>query len=117
VYMGVLVETSVYEAKRARLRGTMDYGVNVTDFLQLDPTYENGDLMLSPTRYAYNPLPLMNEDPGQSERQNVRMTYDDVVGEPDCVVFVTNRAVKKGEELLTYYGYNYDRSSYACASS
>ena len=112
VYMGVLLRTEEYEAKRARLgAGAMEYGVGVTNFLELDPTYDNGEPIVEPSCFVYNPLPLMNEDPTR-RRTNVRMCFDDELKQPDCVVFVTTREVCEGEELLTYYGRSYDRSGY-----
>ena len=108
--MGVLTHTRDYDTKRAKTGG-MEYGVAVTDFLQVDPTYTDGTLMETPCPSTWNPLPLMNEDPTR-RHQNVRICYDDELCEPDCIVFVTTQDVPVGTELLTFYGAKYDRSAY-----
>jgi len=114
-FFGVVIRTGDYERKRAQQRASdssTEYAVAVTDFLQLDPTFDDGSLIEHPSRSSWNPLPLMNEDPAQSPAQNVRMVYDDLSRETDCVLFVTTRPVPAGQELLTYYGPSYPREAY-----
>tara|TARA_X000001036_G_scaffold440069_1_gene494152 strand:- start:7459 stop:8451 length:993 start_codon:yes stop_codon:yes gene_type:complete len=73
VYFGVCWLTCDYERKRSIVGGT-EYGVQVSKSIQLDPTIEDGSLMLQYRGNAlpWNPLPLANEHPGK--KQNMRFS-------------------------------------------
>ena len=109
VYFGTVRWKSEYDAKRAAAKAdTVEYGVEVCNFLTLDPTDDQNRLVYQRNGWL-NPLPLMNEAYLDKAKQNVRMIFDE---EPDNVQFVTTRTVRAGEELLAAYGTVYDRSHY-----
>lgn len=114
IYCGIVRYSHEYEAKRQASASRCEYGVDITTFLKLDPTNASGQPVVFVSEGCCNLLPLVNEDPANGRAVNVAMVWDT---QPDNVQFVTTRAVRAGEEILTHYGVAYDRSHYAPSAS